>query len=106
MVAFLHDEAHFASITAEFKSTKGKGTHYAALQLARSGIAATNHMCDFLRSAGITAIPLVTVHFGIACDTTRVVLHLHWLGTDGRHCMKRICEANMAANDHLGTWSR
>lgn len=105
MIGFLHDEAHFPFLTAEFKSAKGKGIHYAALQQARTGIAANNHLRDFFQSAGISATPLDTVHFSIACDATRVVLYLHWLGTDGRHYMKRIFETLMAADDHLGLWN-
>ncbi|KAJ4985100.1 hypothetical protein SVAN01_09403 [Stagonosporopsis vannaccii] len=104
-VGFLHNEAHFAIITAEFKSAKGKGIYYAALQQACSGIAANNYMRDFFRSAGITPTTLDTVHFGITCDATRVVLYLHWIDMDGRHYMKRIFETLMAADDHLGSWN-
>ncbi|KAJ4989556.1 hypothetical protein SVAN01_04933 [Stagonosporopsis vannaccii] len=102
MVEGIHDEVHFPFMTAEFERAKGRSIHFADLQEACAGIAANNHMRDFLQKAGFAVTELDTVHFSITCDARVAALHLHWLDSSGFYCMKRIYVTLLAAPDHLG----
>lgn len=104
-VPLLHDEALFAWLTAEFKSARGKGIYFGALQNARAGIAANNYMRDFLAQAGFVATELETAHFSLACDSNIVALHLHWVGSDNRYYMKQVYQAFLHSEDRYATRS-
>jgi hypothetical protein len=93
MGPILSEYAFFAWLTAQFKSSVGKTLQHAEWQCDRDGVAICNYNHSFFDHADITADEVDTVHFSLACDARVAALFIYWLGRDGVHYVKQVCEA-------------